>query len=250
MSFTERFSERAGAYVAGRPSYPDAALDALFDGLGDPRDVVVADLGAGTGIASRLLAARGAQVLAIEPNAAMRDAAEPCAGVEWVAATAEATGLHEASVDLVTAFQAFHWFEPGTVLNEIVRILRPGGRAAVVYNERDETDPFTAAYGAIVRRFQTDETERRRADGLAAFAAFEGWHGGPRRTEVRNVQRVDREGVHARANSTSYLPQSGPAAEALHAEIDTLFDAHARDEHVAMVLRTIVVCGDVGADGA
>ncbi|HWT05379.1 MAG TPA: SAM-dependent methyltransferase, partial [Xanthomonadales bacterium] len=70
MSFTERFADRAGDYVAGRPSYPAAALDALFDGLGDAGDVLAADLGAGTGISSRLLAERGAQVLAIEPNQA------------------------------------------------------------------------------------------------------------------------------------------------------------------------------------
>ncbi len=250
MSFTDRFSERAGAYVSGRPSYPAEAVDVLFAGLGDLGDVLVADLGAGTGISSRLLAARGARVLAVEPNGAMRDAAEPHPGVQWIDATAEATGLNEASIDLVTAFQAFHWFDHARVLREIVRILRPGGRAAVVYNERDESDPFTAAYGALVRRFQTDETERRRADGLAAFAAFEGWHGGPRRTDVRNLQSVDRDGLHARARSTSYLPQDGPRAEALHAAIDALFDAHARDGRVTMVLCTIAVCGDVGADGA
>ena len=250
MSFTERFTGRADAYVAGRPSYPDAAIDVLLANLGDPRDVVVADLGAGTGISSRLLAARGVQVLAVEPNAAMRDAAEPCDGVEWVDGTAEATGLHEASVDLAAAFQAFHWFDARKALDEIVRIVRPGGRAAVVYNERDESDEFTGAYGALVRTFATDATERRRADGLSAFAAFEGWHGGPRRTEIRNVQRLDRDGLHSRVRSTSYLPQAGAASESLRADIDALFDRHAREGRIAMVLTTIVVCGDLGADGA
>ncbi|HTD33264.1 MAG TPA: class I SAM-dependent methyltransferase, partial [Candidatus Elarobacter sp.] len=145
MSFAGRFTDRAGDYVSGRPSYPPAAIDALLDGLGDPADVVVADLGAGTGISSRLLAERGAQVLAIEPNQAMREAAEPHPRVEWIAASAEHTGLGEASADLVTAFQAFHWFDQRAALDETVRILRPGGRAAVIYNERDERDPFTAA---------------------------------------------------------------------------------------------------------
>lgn len=229
MSFTERFSDRAGAYVAGRPSYPDAALGVLFDGLSDPADAIVADLGAGTGISSRLLAARGARVLAIEPNAAMREAAAPDARVAWVAASAEATGLEEASVDLVTAFQAFHWFDHERALREIVRILRPGGRAAVVYNERDERDPFTAAYGALVRRYQTDETERRRADGLNAFAAFPIWHGGPRRSEFSNAQPLDLDGVLARASSTSYLPKDGPAGAELHAALRDLVARHARD---------------------
>jgi SAM-dependent methyltransferase len=246
MSFTERFSERATDYAAARPSYPEAAIDALFEGLGDPREVVAADLGAGTGISSRLLAARGAHVIAIEPNEPMRAAAEADPKVEWRAGTAEATGLEEADIDLVTAFQAFHWFDHAKALDEIVRILRPGGRAAVIYNERDESDPFTAAYGALVRAYQTDQTERKRADGLAAFEAFEGWVA-RRRVEVRNGQSLDAAGVAARARSTSYLPQSGPAADGLHAAIETLFAQHAKDGRVTMALRTIVVAADVGA---
>ncbi|MEA2787343.1 MAG: hypothetical protein QOF71_3447 [Candidatus Eremiobacteraeota bacterium] len=248
MSFTERFADRAADYAAGRPSYPAAAIDALFDGLGDARDVFVADLGAGTGISSRLLAERGAQVLAIEPNQAMREAAEPYARVEWIAGTAEWTGLDEASVDLVTAFQAFHWFDQAKALREIVRILRPGGRAAVIYNERDESDPFTAAYGELVRAYALDDTERRRADGLETFAAFEGWHA-RRRVDVRNAQPQDLEGVLARARSSSYLPKTGPRADELHEAVRALFARHAHDGRVVMTMRTIVAIGDAGADG-
>jgi SAM-dependent methyltransferase len=248
MSFTERFSNRAADYVTGRPSYPAAALDALFDGLGDASDVLAADLGAGTGISSRLLADRGAQVLAVEPNAAMREAAEPHPRVEWIAGTAEWTGLGEASIDLVTAFQAFHWFDHAKALREMVRILRPGGRAAVIYNERDESDPFTAAYGDLVRAYQTDATERRRAEGLEAFAAFDGWHA-TRRVEAPNAHPLDLDGVLARARSTSYLPKDGPKADALHDAIRALVAQHARDGRVVMAMRTIVVTGDVGADG-
>jgi SAM-dependent methyltransferase len=248
MSFTGRFTDRAGDYVSGRPSYPPEAIDALLDGLGDPADVVVADLGAGTGISSRLLAERGAQVLAVEPNAAMREAAEPHPRVEWVAASAERTGLSEASADLVTAFQAFHWFDQRAALDETVRILRPGGRAAVIYNERDERDPFTAAYGDLVRTYQTDETERRRADGLAIFAAFEAWKE-KRRVEVRNDHHLDLDGVLARARSTSYLPKDGPAAEALHAAIRELVERFGEGGRVVMVMRTIVLACDIGTAG-
>ncbi len=246
MSFTDRFTGRACDYAAARPSYPDAVLELLFVGLGDPRDVVVADLGAGTGISSRLLARRGAHVIAIEPNEPMRAAADGDPNVEWRDATAEHTGLQEAAVDLVTAFQAFHWFDPVKALDEIVRILRPGGRAAVVYNERDESDPFTAAYGALVRRYKTDETERQRADGLAAFDAFEGWVA-KRRVEVSNAQSLDVDGVLARARSTSYLPNAGPLGDELHAAVRALVAQHGRNGSVTMALRTIVVAGDVGA---
>ena len=248
MSFTGRFTDRAGDYVSGRPSYPAEAVDVLLDGLGDPADVVVADLGAGTGISSRLLADRGAQVLAIEPNDAMRAAAEPHPRVEWIAASAERTGLGEASVDLAAVFQAFHWFDHRAALDEIVRIVRPGGRAAIVYNERDERDPFTAAYGDLVRAYQTDETERRRADGLELFTAFEAWKT-KRRVEVRNEHELDLDGVLARARSTSYLPKDGPAAEALHAAVRALVERFAEDGRVVMVMRTIVVACDIGTAG-
>jgi SAM-dependent methyltransferase len=248
VSFTERFGDRANDYVAGRPSYPAAALDALFDGMGEARDVLAADLGAGTGISSRLLAERGAQVLAIEPNQPMREAAEPHPRVEWISGTAESTGLGEASIDLVTAFQAFHWFDHEKALREMVRILRPAGRAAVIYNERDENDPFTVAYGDLVRAYMLDDTERRRADALEVFAAFEGWHA-RRRVEVRNDQPKDLEGVLARARSSSYLPKTGPKADELHAAIRALFAEQAHDGRVIMAMRTIVAIGDVGADG-
>jgi len=248
VSFTGRFTDRAGDYVSGRPSYPPEVIDALLDELGDPADVVVVDLGAGTGISSRLLADRGVQVLAVEPNQAMREAAEPHPRVEWVAASAEHTGLAEASADLVTAFQAFHWFDARAALDEIVRILRPGGRAAVIYNERDERDPFTAAYGELVRRYQTDETERRRADGLETFAAFEAWKE-KRRIEVRNDHRLDLDGVLARARSTSYLPKDGDAADALQAELRALVERFAHAGRVVMVMRTIVVACDIGTAG-
>jgi len=243
---TERFTDRAEAYAAGRPSYPPAALDALLGGLGDPAEVVVADLGAGTGIGARLLAERGARVFAVEPNAAMRAAAAPNSLVRWIDGTAEATGLEEASVDLVVAFQAFHWFRPEDALREMLRVVRPAGRAAVVYNERNEDDPFTGAYGEIVRRHQTGGNERRRAAGLEAFESFPGWRV-VRRVVVDNEQVMDRAGVVRRASSTSNLPQSGLAAEALRRELDALIDAHAAGGRVTMRLRTILDLADVGS---
>jgi SAM-dependent methyltransferase len=239
MGYLERFTGRANDYVAGRPSYPDACFALLFEGLGNAAKIRVVDLGAGTGISSRLLAAHGAEVIAVEPNAAMRDGAAPAPNVTWVARTAEDTGLPGASADLVTAFQAFHWFDTEAAIGEMRRLLRPGGRAALVYNERDERDAFTAAYGDIVRRHATDRTESRRGYGRTAFEESPVWSR-VRVTEFDNQQILDRAGVHARALSTSYLPNAGPAADALHAEIDALFDRYARDGSATMHLKTIV----------
>ena len=105
------------------------------------RDVVVADVGAGTGISSRMFAARGAAVIAIEPNAAMRAAAGEHPRVRWRDGTAERTGLADRSVDVVVACQAFHWFATPAAMSEFVRIARR--RAAILQYERDERDAYS-----------------------------------------------------------------------------------------------------------
>ena len=156
MNPTERFSNRASDYVAGRPQYPAAAIEALVAGLGDPHGLDVADLGAGTGISSRALAERGCRVVAVEPNAAMRACIEETPTLRTHDGTAEHTGLTDASFDLVTAFQAFHWFAAGDALREFVRIARPRGRAALVYNTRDDSDAATYAYTSVVRAYASD----------------------------------------------------------------------------------------------
>jgi SAM-dependent methyltransferase len=242
MSFVDRFSGRADAYVVSRPSYPLEAVDVLVDGLGDPAALVVADIGAGTGISSRLIASRGPRVLAVEPNAKMREAAAPDPRVEWVNGIAEATTLPDASVDVAVAFQAWHWVDHPAGVEELRRIVRPGGRLAVVYNERDESDAFTAGYGEIVRRFAEDRTEERRAEALAAFEAID-----PARTErftFVNVNALDRSGVHKRAESSSYLPQSGERSVDMHVAIDDLLDAFPSNRY-EMRLASIVVRVDV-----
>lgn len=236
MSQTDRFTGRADVYEAGRPSYPAAALDALFDGLGDSARLVVADLGAGTGISTRILAARCAQVLALEPNAAMRAKAAPDPHVRWVDGTAEATSLPDASVDVAAAFQAWHWFDHAAAVRELHRVVRPGGRIAVLYNERDERDPFTAALGDIFRRYATEPIEALRADALARFAALPG----ARSSTFGNVQELDRDGIHARLASSSYVPHEGDAAAAMHADGDALFDRFAADGKVRIHLATLL----------
>jgi SAM-dependent methyltransferase len=239
MSFTERFSDLAGAYVAARPSYPPESIDVIIDGMGDPTALAVADLGAGTGISSRVIAERGPLVYAIEPNAKMRDAAAPDERVTWVNGTAEATTLPDASVDVVAAFQAWHWVDHPAGVLEARRILRPGGRIAAIYNERDARDPFTAAYGTAIMKYATDATEQRRADALATFASIDPAH--TKRFEYGNVQRLDRAGLHQRADSSSYLPQKNEASRAMHAELDALFDHYQKNGAVLMHLLTLVV---------
>src|SRR5271165_4067005 len=101
MRPTERFGARAGSYAAFRPSYPPESIDAALDGMGEASRLVIADVGAGTGISSRLFAQRGAEVVAIEPNERMRTQAQPHPKVRWSEGTAQQTGLADASVDMI-----------------------------------------------------------------------------------------------------------------------------------------------------
>jgi ubiquinone/menaquinone biosynthesis C-methylase UbiE len=121
---------------------------------------VVADLGSGTGISTEPFLRLGCTVHAVEPNDAMRAAAEELLSghpeLRSVAGTAEATTLPGRSVDLVAAGQAFHWFRPDFARAEIARILRPGGRVALFWNRRREDTAFGEAYEALLRRYGTD----------------------------------------------------------------------------------------------
>ncbi|MBE9214243.1 class I SAM-dependent methyltransferase [Plectonema cf. radiosum LEGE 06105] len=145
-----RFSDKAENYTKYRPVYPDAVIDQILENFTLP--ITAADIGAGTGISARQLASRGVNVIAIEPNAAMRNAASNHQGIEWKNGTAENTNLPEASVDLITCFQAFHWFKPEPTLLEFRRILKSKGRLAIVFQDLNRDDEFTQIYGELTSK--------------------------------------------------------------------------------------------------
>ncbi len=224
MDPTTRFGARATDYARFRPSYPRALVEAVLDGFTAP---AVADLGAGTGISAWLLAACGARVYAVEPNGPMRAAIAPGDGVIAIDATAEATTLADASIDVVTAFQAYHWFDPDRVLREVARITRTTARFAAVWNERDRDDAFTAAYQRVIDRFVLDETERARIarEGTVEHDLVRhGWRD-VRRVCVRHERPLDWATLIGFSRSASYLPKSGPAYDAMEVALRGLFDA-------------------------
>jgi SAM-dependent methyltransferase len=236
-----RFGSRAQSYAAFRPGYPPDAIDAALDGLGDPSALTIADIGAGTGISARLFAQRGAAVIAVEPNARMRAHAEPHPSIEWRDGTGERTGLEDQSVDLVVICQAFHWFATAGAMHELARIARR--RVALLQYERHEADPFTKAYGDVVRAYATDDTEALRARALEIFAHFPG--ASVAGSAARSTQRLDREALLGRASSSSYLPASGERADELRRDLARLFTHYEGDGHVTLHMATHVLTADL-----
>jgi SAM-dependent methyltransferase len=238
---TTRFSDRAGAYSSHRPSYPAAAIDALLRGLGEPSELVVADIGAGTGISTRVLAERCAQVFAVEPNAQMREKMELLPNVALQDGTAEHTGLPEKSVDVAAAFQAFHWFDAVDAFRELRRIARR--RIGMLQYERNEQQPFSAAYAAAIRPFMLDDTEALRMRTLETFRTLAG--SALREAQVPFSQELTLDGVLGRARSSSYLPHEGEAADALYAQLRDLFNRFERRGAVEMAMTVYVLAADI-----
>ena len=234
---TGRFSDRADDYVRYRPDYPAAAIDWLLESMGDLAHLRVADIGAGTGISSRQVAERGPQVIAVEPNAGMRAAAEPHRRVTAHDGTAEATGLEPESVDLVLCAQAFHWFHQRDAIAEFHRILRPGGRLALMWNQRSHSDPLTRAYIEAIRAVNGEHPVEQMAFEPASIAAG-GLFGAPRETLYPHAQTLDREGLMGRATSASYVPRAGEPLARLQALLGVLWERQ-HDSKGMVVMRYV-----------
>ena len=154
------FTRGADEYAAVRPGYPAGAIAAAVPA--HARDVL--DLAAGTGKLTAALAAAVPRVVAVEPSAAMRaELSRSLPDVEVLEGTAEAIPLPDASMDAVTVAQAWHWFDEAVAGREIARVLRPGGTLGVLWNERDESVDWVAAFGAIL---DAHRTLPRPSDGL------------------------------------------------------------------------------------
>jgi SAM-dependent methyltransferase len=246
---TERFSDRVADYVRYRPDYPAAMLDWLRREHGVTPDWQVADVGAGTGISSKLFLDAGHAVTAVEPNAAMREAAVAWLGgnphFRAVDGRADATGLPDASIDLVTVAQAFHWFDPASTRREFARILRPGRLAAIFWNSRRLTGtPFLEGYEALLQRYGTDYTSvaERYADDDSMRAWFgAGWRGTER---FEHKQWLDFDGLRGRLMSSSYAPKAGhPQHEPMLAALRELFERCQRDGRISFDYDTRIIVG-------
>jgi SAM-dependent methyltransferase len=250
---TKRFSSRVDNYIKYRPGYPAAVIELLRRECGLAPASQIADIGSGTGILTELLLKNGSVVFAVEPNPDMRQAAERLLGghsnFHSVNGTAEATTLPPQSMDIIVAAQAFHWFGRGRARQEFLRILKPGGRVALIWNDRrTDSTPFLQAYEHLLQECSLDyrAVDHKQIDAAAigeffAPAAFKA-------ASFENQQVFDFEGLKGRLLSSSYAPEQGhPKHEAMLRELSEIFEKHARQDRVVFEYDTVVHCGQLTA---
>ena len=198
----ERFTEQANSfgravdeYERARPSYPQEAVDWLVpDGVR-----TVLDLGAGTGKFTRSLVARGLEVIAVEPDDVMRAAlAAALPPVRAIKGTAEAIPVPDASVDVITAAQSWHWVDESRALPEVARVLKPGGSLALVWNLRDESVPWVKRLGEIMGGSAAETAMQQEITIGAPFGRTE-------RFDVGWSTVTDLDGLLTLAASRSYI---------------------------------------------
>ncbi len=210
------FAEVAAAYERGRPEYPAEAIRWL---VGDePCDVV--DLGAGTGKLTRGLVALGHRVVAVEPLAEMRGELERAVpGARALAGSAEAIPLPDGAAEVVATGQAFHWFDHEKALPEIVRVLRPEGRLGLVWNSRDDRDPWMARLSEIVGNETVQESD------VLPVLERSGLFGPVESAQFSYEQTHDREGLVDLVLSRSYCAKLEPVErEPILDDVARLYD--------------------------
>ncbi|HSK73955.1 MAG TPA: class I SAM-dependent methyltransferase [Pyrinomonadaceae bacterium] len=239
----ERFSNRVENYIKYRPTYPKEILDLFREKMNLQPDSVIADIGSGTGISARLFLENGNTVYGVEPNAAMREAAESFLkdfpNFKSVNGTAENTNLPDESVDLVIAAQAFHWFDKAAARKEFQRILRENGFVALIWNERQlDANDFLQDYEKFLLRFGTDY-EKVRHDNITGESLAEFFQTNFEEAIFQNSQTLDFEGLKGRMLSASYMPSpENPLFEEMLENLESLFAQYAEKSKIQILYDT------------
>ena len=250
METVERFSNRVENYVKYRPTYPPEVLQLFVDKMNLQTDSVVADIGAGTGISTKIFLENGNPVFAVEPNAAMREAAaeflKDFPKLTLVNSTSEATTLETDSVDLVIAAQAFHWFKQAETRTEFARILKDKGYVALIWNERQlDSTEFLKDYENHLIEFGTDY-EKIRHDNITTKTLQNFFQKDFKEAVFQNKQTVDFDGLKGRMLSASYVPApENPRFPAMLKNLETLFAEHAENGRIDILYDTKIFYGQI-----
>jgi len=250
MNTVERFSNRVENYVKYRPDYPPEVLDLFRREMNLQTDSVVADIGSGTGISAKMFLENGNPVFGIEPNAAMRDAAEEFLKefphFKSVNGTAENTNLPDGSVDFVIAAQAFHWFDKTETLKEFTRILRAKGFVALMWNERQlDSTTFLRDYERLLIEFGTDY-ETVRHENITKETLQDFFRTDFKQKTFSNVQAVDFEGLKGRMLSSSYIPsEENPRYGEMIKTLERLFTKYQKNDTIHILYDTNLFYGQI-----
>lgn len=231
------FDLMADTYDRARPSYPDDAVDWLLSGEGAIDAPRVLELGAGTGKLTEQLLARGCRVVATDPSEAMLSRlAARAPRAARLAARAEQVPVGDHACDLVVAAQAFHWFDAPAVLDEIARVLAPGGRIAVVWSSRDERIPWVKRLGKIVGTPARQEDPTEALDESGMFESVE-------RATFRFWQPMTQESLRDLVASRSNVAlMSGRDRDRVLEEVDELYDGYGRGADGMLLPYVTTVC--------
>jgi SAM-dependent methyltransferase len=228
------FQRGAAAYERGRPGYPEAAIVLLGRELDIGPGRVAVDLAAGTGKLTRALLRLGAELVAIEPVAGMREQLERVVpGVTVLDGTAERMPLGDGSVNAVFVAQAFHWFDVPAAAAEIHRVLAPGGGLGVVRNEWDESVAWIGELRALIAQ-DSGRRERDRSDEWRVLLGATGLFSPISEQVFPNPVRVDPDTLRARVASLSFV---------------ALLDDQPREGLLDAVSELVAERGLVAADG-
>ena len=256
---TTRFGDRVENYIKYRPHYPREVVAYLRDTFGLTPDWVVADIGSGTGFSAELFLENDNEVFCIEPNAPMREAGEEYLKARFtrsrlmnmtsIDATAERTTLADHSIDLAIAGQAFHWFDIELSRREFNRILKEGGYAALMWNDRlTKESPFLVAYEALLQKFGTDYNEIDHRNVTAEIVTQFFGNKDFLYTEFDNVQTFGYEGIEGRLLSSSYVPREGePTYAPMLTELRKIFDETSEMGEASFLYKTEIYVGRLSA---
>jgi SAM-dependent methyltransferase len=249
-STSERFDNRVDNYVRYRPDYPHEVVECLRDEIGLSASSIVADVGSGTGISSKLFLDEGCLVCGVEPNEKMREAAErfliEYENFKSIDGTAENTTLENKSIDFVVAGQAFHWFDAEKFKAESKRILKPNGYVVLIWNERQlDSTPFLCDYEKLLLEFGTDYKEVRH-DDYERIKLENFFDKGFVKKTFPNAQHLDYDGLKGRMMSASYMPsESHPRFQEMIENLESLFAGHQESGKVNILYDTNVFYGQV-----
>ena len=239
----KRFSSRVENYIKYRPSYPLKIIDFLKEKKLLAGNTVIADIGSGTGILTKLFLDNGNQVYGVEPNKDMREAAEKIlyryTNFTSLEGSAESTGLKTDSIDLIVAGQAFHWFDVEETKREFKRILKTNGNVALIWNNRGKAGTaFNSSYEKFILKYGTDYREVRKNErNVDLFFKYQ-------KGTFYNFQELDFTSFKGRVLSSSYIPLvDNPIFPKMILELENLFNNYQQNGIIRIEYDTEIYLG-------